>query len=208
MGYIGNFPTALPLSTNDLNDGIVTTAKLANDSVNASKFDETDDYTFTGTVTGAGGGIFESQLLHVRDEKSQNVAGGGITSGSFVTRDLNTIKTNEITGASLSSNQITLPAGTYYVDASAPATEVASHRAKLRNNTAGADIILGTTEHNRSDNNYAHSRSRVCGRFTLSVQSVVILQHRCNATRNTDGLGVPSNIDTEVYSEVKIWKVA
>jgi len=55
MGYIGNFPTALPLSTNDLNDGIVTTAKLANDSVNASKFDETDDYTFTGTVTGAGG---------------------------------------------------------------------------------------------------------------------------------------------------------
>jgi len=54
MGYIGNFPTALPLSSNDLNDGIVTTSKLANDSVNASKLDETDNYAFTGTVSGAG----------------------------------------------------------------------------------------------------------------------------------------------------------
>ncbi len=152
--------------------------------------------------------VFETQLLHIRDEKSQNVAGGGITGGSFTTRDLNTIKTNEITGASLSSNTITLPSGTYYIDASAPATEVASHRAKLRNTTDSTDVILGTTEHNRSDNNYAMSRSKICGRFTISAQKNFQLMHRCNATRNTDGLGVPSNIDTEVYSEVKIWKVA
>jgi hypothetical protein len=55
-GYIGNFPTALPITTSDLADGLVTTAKIANDAVDASKFDETDDYTFTGTVGGVGGG--------------------------------------------------------------------------------------------------------------------------------------------------------
>jgi len=167
-----------------------------------------DTVTLGSGASGSGFGKFETQLLHIRDEKSQNVAGGGITSGSFITRDLNTIKTNEITGASLSSNTITLPAGTYYIDASAPATEVASHRAKLRNTTDSTDVILGTTEHNRSDNNYAMSRSKICGRFTISAQKNFQLMHRSNATRNTDGLGVPSNIDTEVYSEVKIWKVA
>jgi len=44
MGYIGNFPTAVPLTTNDLGDNIVT----------ADKLDLTDDYAFTGNVTGAG----------------------------------------------------------------------------------------------------------------------------------------------------------
>jgi len=54
MGYIGKFPTAIPITSSDLADGIITTSKLANDSVNASKFDETDNYSFTGTVSGAG----------------------------------------------------------------------------------------------------------------------------------------------------------
>jgi len=58
-GYIGNFPTALPITTSDLTDGLVTTAKIANDAVDASKFDETDNYTFTGTVSGAGAGAYE-----------------------------------------------------------------------------------------------------------------------------------------------------
>lgn len=78
-GYIGNFPTALPLSSNDLNDGIVTTAKLANDSVNASKFDETDNYTFTGTVAGVGGG---GKLLQVVSNTTST--GFSTTSGTYV----------------------------------------------------------------------------------------------------------------------------
>lgn len=43
-GYIGNRPTALPITTSDLADNIVT----------ADKLDLTDDYAFTGNVTGAG----------------------------------------------------------------------------------------------------------------------------------------------------------
>jgi hypothetical protein len=65
------------------------------------------------------GGKFESQLLHVRDEKT--LADGGTSTSSYTKRDLNTVVTNEIAGASLSSNQITLPSGTYYINASAPA---------------------------------------------------------------------------------------
>ena len=61
----------------------------------------------TGVVSRLG--AFEKQLLHVRDEKANGTAGGTNIAGVNI-RDLNTIKTNEITGASVSSNQITLPA--------------------------------------------------------------------------------------------------
>lgn len=52
MGYIGKVPTAVPITSSDLADGIVTTAKLANDSVDNTKLDLTDNYAFTGTVSG------------------------------------------------------------------------------------------------------------------------------------------------------------
>ena len=83
--------------------------------IQAESMNLADTYAFTGTVSGAGGGIFESQLLHVRDEKASGTDGGTSANG-IVDRDLNTVKVNEITGASLSSNQITLPSGTYYVE--------------------------------------------------------------------------------------------
>ena len=55
----------------------------------------------------------KTKLLHMRDEKANGTQGGTFTSGSWYTRDLNTVVTNEINGASLSSNQFTLPAGDY-----------------------------------------------------------------------------------------------
>ncbi len=66
------------------------------------------------------GGKFESALFHVRDEKASGSHGGTSVAGSFQTRVLNTSLTNEISGASLSSNQITLPSGTYYINARMP----------------------------------------------------------------------------------------
>ena len=154
-------------------------------------------------------GVYESQLLHIRDEKSNNTHGGTFTSGAWQQRDLNTIKTNEITGASLSSSNITLPSGTYYIEALAPAIECGAHKAKLYNTTDSSDVIIGTNKHNRSDNNYAISTSDITGRFTISAEKVFMIAHRCATTRSNDGFGIASNFSViEVYSDVKIWKVA
>jgi hypothetical protein len=163
-----------------------------------------------GTATGFGEpGIFESQLLHVRDEKSSGTNAGGFTSGSFLKRDLNTTLTNEISGASISSSVITLPAGTYYIFASAPACECQFHKAKLTNTTDSSDVIIGTSQHNRSDNNYAVSRSYVIGRFTIASSKNFELQHRCSVTRASDGLGLATFFSiVEVYTDVQIWKIA
>jgi hypothetical protein len=149
------------------------------------------------------------QLLHVRDEKSSGTAGGTFTSGSFQTRVLNTVKTNEITGASLSSNQITLPAGTYDCEASAPAIRVDQHKAILYDVTNSADVLIGTSEYSANAATYASNRSFVIGRFTLTAETVLELRHRCTTTNASFGLGPGSTYAVvEVYSEVRIWRVA
>ena len=56
----------------------------------------------------------------VVNEQSKGTA-GGTSSNGYNDRVLNTEKKNTITGASLSSNEITLPAGDYYVEAWAAA---------------------------------------------------------------------------------------
>jgi hypothetical protein len=54
MGYIGKQPTPVPITASDITDGIISTAKLANDAVDNTKLDLTADYAFSGTITGAG----------------------------------------------------------------------------------------------------------------------------------------------------------
>lgn len=54
MGFIGVQPATVPLTASDITDGIVTKAKIANDAIDNTKLDLTDDYAFTGTITGAG----------------------------------------------------------------------------------------------------------------------------------------------------------
>jgi hypothetical protein len=184
----------------------ITTPSIADDAIDNTKLDLGDDYTFTGTVEGAGGGIFESQLFHVRDEKSTDTDGGSYTADTDNTRDLNTVLTNEITGASLSSNQITLPSGTYYIQASAPAFNVNRHRILLQNTTDSSLVLLGTSEFIAPGRDIT-TRAFLFGRFTISAQKVFEIRHYI---KNTGGnLGVDT-IDgrNEVYTDVKIWKVA
>lgn len=152
------------------------------------------------------GGIFETQLLHVRDEKSNGTPAGGNTGGTWNTRVLNTVLTNEITSASLSSNQITLPSGTYFITASAPMHVVARHKLKLRNITDSSDTLIGTSEYHNSDEQV---RSFLTGRFTIASSKTFELQHYSQNSTATNGLGMQTSASVvEVYADVQIWKVA
>ena len=226
-GYLGNIPTAVPLSSADLADGIITSAKIVdgtivNADINASSAIAISKISATGTTnqvlrmnSGAtalefatvSGTTFGSALLHVRDEKANGTNAGTFTSGSYVKRDLNTTLTNEISGASISSSVITLPAGTYYIIASAPQLYVASHKIKLRNTTDGSDTLIGTTEY--ANPSADTTRSFVAGRFTIAGQKNFELQHRCSTTVADFGFGYRASFgDIEVYTDVQIWKVA
>ena len=171
-----------------------------------------DDTSFAAMRTTLGltnANAFNSALLHIRDEKTSGTAGGTFTAGAWRTRVLNTVKTNEITGAALATNQITLPAGTYYIDANPTAFDVVLHKAKLYNITDTADVIIGTSERASSASGTEHTiRSNVSGRFTIAAEKTFELQHICSVTKESDGFGIATSLGVEVYADVKIWKVA
>jgi hypothetical protein len=59
MPFIGVQPATVPLTSSDITDGIISTAKIADDAVGNTKLDLSANYAFTGTVTGA-----DMALLH------------------------------------------------------------------------------------------------------------------------------------------------
>lgn len=168
----------------------------------------TGNQTVAGIKTFSSRFIGGSQLLHVRDEKAAGTNGGTFTTDAWQTRTLNTVKTNEISGASLSSNQITLPAGTYEIEAWAPAAGVGYHQLKLYNTSDTADTLIGTSE--SSPTSYSTpTKSRVCGRFTIAAQKTFELQHRCVSTKADTGFGVGTNFGVvAVFAEVLIRRIA
>ena len=210
------------LTTSDVIDFIIVLGDVLNigtpsdNTVSLAKLTATGTKDSTTFLRGdnsfavPAGSKFGTALLHVRDEKASGTAGGGVSSGSWITRTLNTSVTNEISGASLSSNQITLPSGTYYIHASAPANRVNQHKAKLRNTTDSSDTILGTSEY--CESGYPNTtHSFVVGRFTIASSKTFELQQRVASSETTYniGLGVASSFSVvEVYTDVRIWKVA
>lgn len=160
--------------------------------------------TVSNDLLAASAKAFQAQLLHVQDQKAQGTAGGTSVNGG--TRDLNTILTNEISGSSLASNQITLPAGTYYIEASVPAFFSNNHKAFLFNVTDSGNQIHGTCEYAPSTN-ATLSRSLITGRFTIVSSKVFEIRHTIATTRVGDGFGIAAGTGVEVYTDVRIWKV-
>lgn len=154
--------------------------------------------------------VIPSEITHliVNDTKASNTAGGTFTSGAWRTRDLNTEVYNTISGASLAINQITLPAGTYLINASAPAYYVGKHKIKLRNITDSEDTLIGSTEYSSYSAGYAMTRSFIIGSFAIASAKVFEIQHQCSNTLSTSGFGDVNNFSVdEIYTQVHITKV-
>lgn len=148
------------------------------------------------------------EMLHVRDEKTSGTAGGSSSATTENVRTLNTVVANTLTGSSLSSNQITLPAGTYRVFACAASHESSGNRLRLRNVTDGVTVASGVNTHSGTSGASQPSTAQILGtRFTIASSKVFELQHYTVAAKATIGLGVAiSSGEVEVYADVKIFK--
>ena len=154
-------------------------------------------------------GVYESALLHVVNQQATATGGGGSTSGSFVKLPYNTVKTNEITGASLSSNQITLPSGTYYLSANTVLYRTNESKIVLRNTTDSTYDLIGHPMF-VSQGDSASGSVHIDGRFTISAQKVFEIQVWTQRTQG-NGFGYGSGItdgQASVFASAKIWKVA
>jgi len=144
--------------------------------------------------------------VNIQDQKTSSTNGGTFTSGADRTRDLNTVVSDTAGIASLASNQITLPAGTYRFRIEAPALKVDNHQAFLYNVTTATVIQRGTSAYNSSSGFQATTTSNISGKVVLAAPSVLEVRHRCTATLATQGFGSAASFGTEVYTIAEFWK--
>jgi hypothetical protein len=154
---------------------------------------------------------YEIGYILARDIQVAGTSGGDFTQGAWRTRVLNTLVADNMGIASLASNQLTLPAGIYYVTARCPGRRVDSHQCRLYDITGSTVLLTGTPAFSDSTDATPASPGQTDawleGQITLTVESVIELQHQCITTRAVDGFGFACSFDLEVYSELELWQV-
>jgi hypothetical protein len=184
--------TASPL--NNIQDAI--DALQAKVGVNASTVQSSIDF------------FMRKNYVKVSDQKT-NASGGTFTQDGWRTRTLNTEDTDDGSLCSLSSNQITLAAGTYRCLISCPAYRVNAHAARLYNVTGSALLLMGTAEYTWYDSVLVTTRSVISGQFTVAAGQALEVQHYCTKTYATIGFGskVFSDATPNIYTVAEFWKL-
>ena len=151
--------------------------------------------------------ISEEQVLIVEDQKASGGRSGTSVTGVYTKRDINTVITNTILGASLSSNQITLPVGEYLIKISAPAYASNSHKIKLWNVSDAISAIVGSSE--TAGPGGPTTRSFINSYLLVSATKVFEILHRVDVGVSLDGFGLQTTYgtDKEVYTQVYIKKI-
>ena len=148
-----------------------------------------------------------SANLIVYDQKAKNTAADAYAAAAYRTRVITTVNINEIPGASLASNQVTLPAGEYLVTADAavyPDAGAGTYywNIDVYNFTATAQIVVGLTL--GFNNSMVANYNKVVGKFTIAVASAIEIRSIC--TYNILG-GKPGNLDVEKYLTAHFQKI-
>lgn len=161
--------------------------------------------TTNGTVTSWSSVSPGSPEIAIFNEtQTSGTNGGTFTSGAWVQRVLNTTVQSQA-WASLSSNQVTLSAGTYLIEATCPGVEVGSHKAKLKNVSGSSDAIIGESAFAGTG---AGTNSVILGIISPGSSIIYELQHQCQTTVSGGGLGLASGFGVdEIYCQLKITKL-
>ena len=135
------------------------------------------------------------------DEKSAGTNGGGFTSGSWQTRELNTIF-GDRGRASLVSNEFTVEPGVYKVRIQAPAYNVGLHAIRLYDVTNSRVVEAGTSACSLND----VTSSTLEYMLTVGQATILRVEHQCQTTNATDGFGLATGFTgtSERYTSVVV----
>lgn len=166
-------------------------------------------------TNGSGNVAWEAEtaqsMVVVWDQKANGSHGGSaVASPTVTTRDLNQISDPSSIGATVGSNRVNLPAGTYHVTATVPAYAVIDHVAWLYDFTGSATLVAGSTAHSFSSGSQHSSSSNIAGVFTLSTASDLEIRHECHTARATQGLGYAHSLGShvEIYTQATFVKLS
>jgi len=152
------------------------------------------------------GGQYEhSPMMHVQDQKANGTAGGAAIAGDN-DRDLNTTLVNEIAGATLINNEVTLAAGRYYIEADPSSYRSESARSFVKDSLG--NILLQSPNVHNNLAGHGGATVPVRGDITLLVETTIKVV-TFNQTGDLNGLGRATNstANTEVYTDLRIWQL-
>lgn len=146
----------------------------------------------------------------VEEHQASGTNGQDTTSGSDLTRVLNNKVRDGLGICAVGSNQITITgAGTYYFEWSAPiAGGGNAYQSILRDITGNADIARGSSGFAANGTPEVGSNSVGQAVFTFAGGTNVFEVRTRVQTGRTGGGGFASGFGTEIYTSVRIWKIA
>jgi hypothetical protein len=156
------------------------------------------------------------ELFHYTEEYASGTAWSTYTATTWNTVVLNTLRTNSVSGASISSNVVTLGAGTYDVRgrvAVAPTNTGSQTTFKTRlRQTSGtpATLLVGMNQISNayiSIDNPSVSHSPVAGRITLAGSTDIELQLYPSKTTGASP-GALTSGENELFAELEIRRVS
>jgi hypothetical protein len=185
------------------NDARLPTTDEKGAMTNASAPTAANPFATVGQLASTVQALRTDQLLYIEDQKISGTAGQTLTAASWDKRDLNASVVANISGASVSASVITLPAGTYWVEVTAPAGGFPAgiHQARFRNTSDSVTEFACTSQ--GVDYNVI-TPSMGAGLVTIAATKNFEVQHTTNANRSG---GVAGSFGTEVYTRIKIWRV-
>jgi len=158
--------------------------------------------------SGGGSGLFTS-YARLSDTKAYNVSGGSASSGTIQIRTLNTEDFDPDGIVSLSSNQFTLGAGTYFMKYRTTYMQTDRSLAYIQDITASS-TIQSSVSHGYSIDSSADDGDSLIGscRVTISSDNVYELRHYTQTARATYGLGLAHSVSgiNNIYTFVEIYK--
>jgi hypothetical protein len=173
----------------------------------------TNDDKYLSPLAGVASVLAHSPFVnyaHFQHQENNGTDGGGGSTGSDLTRTINTTLYNSI-GAVLGSNQIALEAGTYFIWAAATFHRVRQTRIWLYNVTDAAITLNGMSANApevSTDDNSAVTTSVITGRFTIAATKTFDIRCRVNRSNSPTGFGRACDFGgNETYLDCIIWKL-
>ena len=160
-----------------------------------------------GLTWGAPVGLFTSYAV-LADQKTSGTAGGGLTSGSWVTHDLQTEIADRDSIVSITANKFTLAAGNYFIKWTTTAWGGNFQANRLSSISAlSVTTLVGTGGIGRTANVDEPNINMIgMARVTPVASTDYIIEQKIDTTVATHGFGKASSLQTETYAWVEIYK--
>ncbi|BBF92352.1 hypothetical protein [Blastochloris tepida] len=140
----------------------------------------------------------------VQHQAASGTHGGTATTGARQLRPLNTVVRNAI-GATLASNLLSLPAGSYFAEWAVQIYRVNACRSWLVNTTDGVDLGQSINGYSTTDCPEVSQGTAV---FELAATKTIGVQQQVSGAAGTSyGMGLAASLGTELYATLKIWRL-